>query len=227
MNDDYWYRYIYPKNLTLFDNEKLVAPDISMGGNFAYDYIGEFYQTTTVYGYIKKQSVQEDYKFWLALLNSRLCWWYMANTGTVPANGYFRYKPDYIYPFPIPKTVSKDMESAIITVVDYILLIKSLPSNITVDEYVSNDGVIRQFEGVIDALIYELYFPNEFANANISFINSVHKDFIKIETNNQKDAISIIQSSFSKLRNMDNEIRNNLKYMPVRLNTILSPIINI
>ena len=227
VNDDYWYRYIYPKNLTLFDNEKLVAPDISMGGNFAYDYIGEFYQTTTVYGYIKKQSVQEDYKFWLALLNSRLCWWYMANTGTVLANGYFRYKPDYIYPFPIPKTVSKDMESAIITVVDYILMIKSLPSNITVDEYVSNDGVIRQFEGVIDALIYELYFPNEFANANISFINSVHKDFIKIETNNQKDAISIIQASFAKLRNMDNEIRNNLKYMPVRLNTILSPIINI
>ena len=225
--DGEWFQFGRKQGILYAEKEKLIARDISMGGSFAYDFLGKFYQTTTIYGYIKKQSVQENYKFWLALLNSRLCWWFIANTGTVLANGYFRYKPDYINPFPVPKVVSKDMESAIITVVDYILLIKSLPSNITVDEYVSNDGVIRQFEGVIDALIYELYFPNEFANANISFINSVHKDFIKIETNNQKDAISIIQSSFSKLRNMDNEIRNNLKYMPVRLNTILGPIINI
>ena len=30
-NDDFWYKYIYPKNLVLFNHEKLVAPDISMG----------------------------------------------------------------------------------------------------------------------------------------------------------------------------------------------------
>jgi hypothetical protein len=225
--DGEWFQFGRKQGIIYAEKEKLVAPDISMGGNFAYDHKGEFYQTTTIYGYIKRQDVQENYKFWLALLNSRLCWWFMANTGTVLANGFFRYKPDYIHPFPVPKTVSKDMESAIITVVDYVLMIKSLPSNITVDEYVSNDGVIRQFESVIDALIYELYFPNEFEDANISFINSVHKDFIKIDSNNKKDAISIIQASFAKLRNMDNEIRNNLKYMPVRLNTILGPIINI
>lgn len=226
-NDDYWYRYIYPKNLVLFDNEKLVAPEISLGGNFAYDNKGEFYSTTKIYGYIKKENVKETYKFWMALFNSRLFWFFIQNTGYVLRGGYYTFKTDYINPFPVPKVVSKDMENAIITVVDYIIMIKSLPSNISVDEYVSNEGIIRQFEGVIDALIYELYFPNEFEDANISFINSVHKDFIKIETNNQKDAISIIQDSFAKLRNMDNEIRNNLKYMPVRLNTILGPIINI
>jgi hypothetical protein len=32
--DNFWYRYIYPKNLILFDNEKLVAPEISRKGNF-------------------------------------------------------------------------------------------------------------------------------------------------------------------------------------------------
>ena len=226
-NDDYWYRYIYPKNLVLFDNEKLVAPEISLGGNFAYDKNGEFYSTTKIYGYIKKENVKETYKFWMALFNSRLFWFFIQNTGYVLRGGYYTFKTDYVNPFPVPKVVSKDMESAIITVVDYIIMIKSLPSNISVDEYVSNEGIIRQFEGVIDALIYELYFPNEFEDANISFINSVHKDFIKLETNNQKDAISIIQASFAKLRNMDNEIRNNLKYMPVRLKTILGPIINV
>ena len=26
--DEYWYRYIYPKNLNLFDNEKIITPEI-------------------------------------------------------------------------------------------------------------------------------------------------------------------------------------------------------
>ena len=71
-SDKHWYRYIYPKNLTLFANEKLVAPEISLGGNFSYDLNGEFYSTTKIYGCIKKQDVKEPYHFWLALFNSQL-----------------------------------------------------------------------------------------------------------------------------------------------------------
>lgn len=33
-NDPFWFRYIYPKNLNLFDKEKISQPDISLGGNF-------------------------------------------------------------------------------------------------------------------------------------------------------------------------------------------------
>ena len=57
MHDDFWFRYIYPKNLILFANEKLVAPEISLGGNFAYDEKGNFYSTTKIYGYIKGSSL--------------------------------------------------------------------------------------------------------------------------------------------------------------------------
>ena len=102
-NDSFWYRYIYPKNLTLFSKEKLVAPEISLGGNFSYDKNGQFYSTTTVYGYIRKDNIRITYETLLAIMNSRLCWWFLKNTGTVLANGYFRYKPAYLFPFPIPK----------------------------------------------------------------------------------------------------------------------------
>ena len=102
-NDSFWYRYIYPKNLTLFSKEKLVAPEISLGGNFSYDKNGHFYSTTTVYGYIRKENIIITYETLLAIMNSRLCWWFLKNTGTVLANGYFRYKPAYLFPFPIPK----------------------------------------------------------------------------------------------------------------------------
>lgn len=118
-----------------------------MGGNFAYDFQGKFYQTTTIYGYIKKQGVQEDYKFWMALLNSRLCWWYMVNTGTVLANGFFRFKPDYINPFPVPQTISKEAERPIITLVDLILSAKKADPQADTSAW----------EQEIDQLVYQLY----------------------------------------------------------------------
>jgi hypothetical protein len=146
-NDDFWYKYIYPKNLVLFNHEKLVAPDISMGGNFAYDIEGKFYQTTTIYGYIKKSEISESYKFWMALLNSRLCWWFLTNTGTTLANGFFRFKPDYIKPFPVPQDIPQKMEEAIVRIVDKILMQKK--NNPQADT--------KNLEKEIDVLIYRLY----------------------------------------------------------------------
>ncbi len=105
--DNYWYRYIYPKNLMLYQCEKLVAPEISLGGNFAYDRKGHFYHTTTVYGYIKKDNIEISYETLMAILNSQICWWYLSNTGTVLANGYSRYKPAYLKGFPIPLISSR------------------------------------------------------------------------------------------------------------------------
>ena len=147
MNDEYWFRYIYPKNLALFDHEKLVAPDISMGGNFAYDVEGKFYQTTTIYGYIKKSDISESYKFWMALLNSRLCWWFLTNTGTTLANGFFRFKPDYIKPFPVPQDIPQKMEEAIVRVVDEILIQKKN----------NPKAGIKELENQIDFIVYKLY----------------------------------------------------------------------
>ena len=81
---------------------KLLAPEISLGGNFVYDTNGQYYSTTTIYGYIKYNDVNTSYETLLSIMNSSLCWWFLKNTGTVLANGYFRYKPTYLFPFPLP-----------------------------------------------------------------------------------------------------------------------------
>ena len=226
-DDYYWYRYIYPKNLVLFDNEKLVAPEISLGGNFAYDKNGEFYSTTKIYGYIKKESIKESYKFWMALFNSRLFWFFIQNTGYVLRGGYYTFKTDYVNPFPVPKEISKEIEKAIIILVDYIITIKSLPKDVMIDEYVEKDAIIRQFENIIDALVYELYFPVEFKQVDISFVVPVLSSFASIASTNNEEAVKIIRNSYALFRDMNNEIRNNLKYMSVKLESLLAPIINI
>jgi hypothetical protein len=118
------------------------------------------------------------------------------------------------------------MQEAIVRVVDYIMQIKSLSSDIVIDQYVDNEVIARQFENVIDALVYELYFSDEFKQANISFVDSVLRDFQIISVNTE-NVVHVILDTFTKLRNMDNDIRNNLKYMSIKLESLLAPIINI
>ena len=145
-NDTFWFRYIYPKNLTLFDNEKLVAPEISLGGNFSYDQKGEFYSTTTIYGYIKKEGVSDSYKTLMGILNSKLLWWYLVNTGTVLANGYFRFKPNYLKPFPLPYIP-----------MDKSVLIESLVDEILEAKKQNNKLLIKEKEEQLNNLVYDIY----------------------------------------------------------------------
>ena len=113
--DTFWYRYIYPKNLTLFDQVKIVAPEISLGGNFTIDLNGRFYSTTKVYGYVKKEGLPVSYEFLLGLLNSNLFWFFIQKTGYVLRGGYYTFKTNYVSPFPFPdySTLPKDVISKI------------------------------------------------------------------------------------------------------------------
>jgi hypothetical protein len=145
-NDTFWYRYIYPKNLNLFSNEKLVAPEISLGGNFSYDENGEFYSTTTIYGYIKKNEISESYKSLMALCNSKLFWWYLVNTGTVLSNNYFRFKPNYVKPFPLP-----------LIPIEIDLLLQDLTDKILHAKEFSEKESIPVLESEIDDIVFDLY----------------------------------------------------------------------
>ncbi|KAA6319731.1 Type IIS restriction enzyme Eco57I, partial [termite gut metagenome] len=155
--DGQWFQYSRKQGL-MAEIEKLIAPEISKGGNFSYDKNGDFYSTTTIYGYIKKSDVSENYKCFMAILNSKLFWWFLVNTGTTLANGYFRVKPNYINPFPIP-AISGDIEQLLIELVDKIVEIKQLNQRL---DY-------SAIEKDIDKIVYTLY---NLSDVDIAIINS-------------------------------------------------------
>lgn len=117
-----------------------------MGGNFTYDKEGNFYQTATIYGYVKREHTPESYKTLMAILNSKLCWWFIQNTGAVMAGGFYRYKPAYINPFPIPsiEKLSKQAQT-LEELVDHILQTKKKQADTSA------------LEAEIDRLVYDLY----------------------------------------------------------------------
>ena len=148
LSDDYWYRYIYPKNLILFDNIKLVAPEISLGGNYAFDEKGQFYSTTKIYGYIKKNDVKSSYKSLMAILNSKVMWYFMRNTGYVLRGGYYTFKTNYVKPFPMPSDAAIiAIEPVLIPLVDKVLLAKK--NNPKADTSAE--------EREIDNIVFDLY----------------------------------------------------------------------
>lgn len=215
MNDDFWFRYIYPKNLVMFDNEKLVAPDISLGGNFAYDIKGEFYQTTTIYGYIKKSHVKDSYKFLMALLNSRLCWWFLINTGTTLANGYFRFKPDYINPFPVPAEIPSDIDFIISNLVDMLVYLYE-GKNPDILDHTANKRIRVHIEDILNMIIYELYFGAHMKDREIDVIADL-KGYKFDNTDLPKE----IEHFYTWYQKSENMVRQKLMLLDTRSNKFI------
>lgn len=223
-DDDFWFKYIYPKNLVLFDNEKLVAPEISLGGNFAYDEHGEFYSTTKIYGYIKNKDIKEGYKFWLALFNSKLFWFFIKNTGYVLRGGYYTFKTNYIDPFPVPKTISSKAEKLVSVLCDYVLFIKSQDTNLS--DLVSNKLISDFFERIIDGCIYEIYFGNHMKELNINIIDAAVELIQSIgDIPSDKEKGKVILDTFMRIKKTDNEVRNRLELFAFRSPKLLKIII--
>lgn len=151
-----WFQLSRKQGLAAAETEKLIAPDISMGGNFAYDFEGKFYQTATLYGYVKKENIRTSYEVLMAILNSKLCWWFIQNTGAVMSGGFYRYKPAYINPFPFPseEKIEKYHNNLLVLSESILSAKKSNPKADTSAE-----------EQEIDQLVYKLYnlTPEEIA----------------------------------------------------------------
>lgn len=211
-----WFQYSRKQGIASAEYEKLVAPDISMGGNFALDTRGEFYQTTTIYGYIKKTDIQESYKFWMALLNSRLCWWFLSNTGTVLANGFFRFKPDYIKPFPAPESQQTSKGEKIVEKLTDFLLYLYDKNNADILTYTSNRRLATHIEEIIDMIFYELYFEQHMKDNQIDVIS----DLNNYEWSDQSDATTI-ESFYKWYQQSDNMVRQKIMLLDTRSNNFI------
>lgn len=119
-NPKAWYSLHRSREISLFEQDKIVTPETSLGGNLSIDN-GNHYHNTQVYSLIKKDSVKEDYKFWLAILNSSVFWFFLQQTGAVLRGGYFRFKTKYLEPFPLPKPENTDEQNPIIEKVELML----------------------------------------------------------------------------------------------------------
>ncbi|EHR9110665.1 class I SAM-dependent DNA methyltransferase [Campylobacter coli] len=149
-DNEKWYQFGRTQGINQENISKLLCPDICNNTHFVLDNLGEFYFTTTIYGYVRNEEYKNlDYKYLMAVLNSSLTWWFLQKTSVVMRGGFYRIKPAYIEKFCIPKINSKNEKLAdeLINSVDEILKAKEQDKNANTQE----------LENKTNSLVYKLY----------------------------------------------------------------------
>lgn len=165
---------------------------------------------------IKTERINQ--KYLTALLNSKVIAFWLKHKGKMQG---FNYQIDKKPLLEIPIFKSEGI-SPFVFLVDYIILLLSQKTNTS--DQVSNTHIAQLFEDVIDAMVMELYFKEDFEKAGIEIIKYAERDFESIEGKPEAEQIEIIQSAYQKLREPGNEIRNNMKLMDIKLADIVMPI---
>lgn len=142
-----WFAYIYPKNLTKFEQKKLSSMEIcAKHPNLTLD-TSSFYHPTTVYSWVKNSASVESYEYLLAIANSKVLWWFLKLTGDTLQGDARRFKTNYLNPFPMPKQPDPKLEALIESKVKEVLKIKQQ----------ANNNCTENLEEEIDQLVYQLY----------------------------------------------------------------------
>lgn len=147
-----WYGYVYPKNLDVIQDKKIITRDIVADLSFSLDKQG-FYSFVTGYGLIPKDDV--NYLFLLSLLNSNILNFYFKQISSRLKGGFYRPFPIYIDKLPIIKT-EKKVEDELSILSDRIIKINANRNNKSELTAISK----REFNILtekMNKIIYELY----------------------------------------------------------------------
>lgn len=192
-----------------FQGEKVIALRKCVGRPlFSYSNFDCYVSQT--FNIIKTNRV--DMKYLTGLLNSKLIKFWLKNRGKMQGNNYQLDKePLVAIPIAVP---SKEVQTKIATLVDYIIWLKANPDT-HINDYVDNEYIAAVFEDIIDAMILEVYFDE--INDNELYFNS---KLSLIDANTQ----NAICELYEKLKDTHNDIRNNIKLMPIRVEKIINAI---
>lgn len=160
MVGDQFYSYIYPKNLVDFAQPKIMTPDIAKGTQFTFDNCN-LYHTTTVYSLSFNQNRRESPLYFLGILNSPVMWFFLSNTGNILRGGYFRFKTNYLNPFPIPTVDFNNPKSVenhdrLVNLVKTMLDLKQRTPTTPLEKDQLNRAIDATSKA-IDQLVYGLY----------------------------------------------------------------------
>ena len=87
--------------------------------------------------------------------------------------------------------------------------------------------VSQNFEEVVDALVFELYFSKEFKSKDIEIEKYAKKLFTPIKGLSDEEKLEQIKSVYEELREKKNPLRNQIKLMKIELKDLLLPILSV
>ncbi len=142
-----WFAFGRNQAISVIRKPKIFTPDIAPYPRFSFDIEGQFTFTGGVaggYGIIPKS--ESDYLFLLAILNSKVAFWFITKTSTQMRGGWYSFESRYIKNIPIP-IPTESQKGQIDTIVAQIMKSKKE----------QNTETAKVNETQINQLVYEIY----------------------------------------------------------------------
>lgn len=157
---------------------------------------------------------KESPEFILAVLNSKLIsYWFVHKFGKMQRGTFPQFKVNELASFPILK-ISAEQQQPFIKLVDYILFIKKQPFYQSTDlAYAEERLMANFFENLINALVYELYFPDELHETGKYFISLIEKENLPDLNTIQGDKLSVLKQITQRLTDKDHPLYVNLFFL--------------
>ena len=130
-----------------FGKEKIVYPVIGTESLFCFDTRGYFHNDKVFH------ITGDTLRFLIAILNSRLTFWYLLKIGSGLGKEGFEFRKIYLEQLPIPK-IPDQKQQPFISLVDKIL---SITNDDHYLENPKNQAQVKEYERQIDQMVYKLY----------------------------------------------------------------------
>lgn len=186
-----------------FEREKIVYREISDAMNATYldQWIFCNNKTYIVTG--------ENLKYLLSIFNSTL-----FNNVILKSSNITGGKGEgFLSQIPIPK-IPESEQQPFIKLVDYILFIKKQPFYTSTDLDFAEERLMSNFfENLIDALVYELYFPEELHEAQKKFMSLVIQENFPDLDAIEGDKVGALKQIVRRLTDKNHPLYNNLFFL--------------
>lgn len=205
-NPVYWYSLHRSREQNIFENPKLITPQLQNHPSFSFDKDG-LYADAGGYIILQKKGDPVSLETYLSVFNSKLFYYFIKKTSTPYNNNYYYFKTNYIEPFCIPFNIDS-FDSRFKPLVHYITYLKTVTLL-----NVSEQLMPTYFEQIIDGMVYELYFPELIKKHKREIIQHLGDipEFTDKMSDEQK--MRICKTVFNRLNEREHPVRVNLFYM--------------
>ncbi len=192
-----------------FESPKIIYPNTVAKSCFAFD-TKNYYLANTV-SFIPKNDL-----FLLAILNSSIIWNYFKNSSSFLRDA-LRLSVDVVGKLPIP-TVTEPQRKAIETIVGFILYLseqlKDVPSHGEKLMEIADDKLmLSYFEQILDAVVMELYLPNELHTHDKEIMRHLLHENLQSLDKNDSDKMQALRKVFQRLFDKEHPIRVNIFFL--------------
>lgn len=165
-NNDQWYGYIYRKNLTLFENDKLIVQVISKTGQYSFDNKGIYFTgggNGPYYGVRPKENSNFNIRFLQLIVSSKVVDWFLRQISSPFRGGYWSYGKRFIEQLPIrpidfANPTDQIRHDRMVEMVERMIFLHNQHgATKTSQEKVHIQRQIDALDSQMDRLVYELY----------------------------------------------------------------------